>query len=41
MKVSEVLAKVYEPGRLEMAWQQVNKNADAAGLDRYFCMTLH
>ena len=34
MKVSEVLAKVYEPGRLQRAWQQVKKNAGAAGIDR-------
>ena len=34
MKVSEVLVKVYEPGRLQMAWQQVRKNAGAAGIDQ-------
>jgi hypothetical protein len=34
MKVSEVLVKVFEPGRLQMAWQQVRKNAGAAGIDR-------
>ena len=34
MKVGEVLAKVYEPGRLRAAWQQVKKNAGAAGIDR-------
>ena len=34
MKVREVLVKVYEPGRLQMAWQQVKKNAGAAGIDR-------
>ncbi|MCP4289383.1 MAG: group II intron reverse transcriptase/maturase [Gammaproteobacteria bacterium] len=26
--------KVYEPGRLHMAWQQVRKNAGAAGIDQ-------
>ena len=34
MKAREVLAKVYEPRRLQMAWQQVKKNAGAAGIDR-------
>jgi hypothetical protein len=34
MKVTEVLAKVYEPGRLQAAWQQVKQNAGAAGIDR-------
>ena len=34
MKVNEVLVKVFEPGRLQMAWQQVRKNAGAAGIDR-------
>jgi RNA-directed DNA polymerase len=34
MKANKVLAKVYEPGRLQMAWQQVKKNAGAAGIDR-------
>ena len=34
MKASEVLVKVYEPGRLQVAWQQVKKNAGAAGIDR-------
>jgi hypothetical protein len=34
MKVTDVLVKVYEPGRLQMAWQQVRKNAGAAGVDR-------
>jgi len=34
MKVDEVLVKVFEPGRLQMAWQQVRKNAGAAGIDR-------
>jgi len=35
MKVREVLVKVYEPGRLQAAWQQVRKNAGAAGIGRY------
>ena len=34
MKVKEVLVKVYDPGRLQMAWQQVKKNAGAAGIDQ-------
>ena len=34
MKVSDVLVKVYEPGRLHMAWQQVRTNAGAAGIDQ-------
>ena len=34
MKVREVLVKVYEPGRLQMAWQQVRANAGAAGIDQ-------
>jgi len=34
MKAQNVLAKVYEPGRLWAAWQQVKKNAGAAGVDR-------
>ncbi len=34
MKAKQVLAKVYEPGRLQMAWQQVKRNAGAAGIDR-------
>ena len=34
MKVTAVLAKVYEPGRLQAAWQQVKRNAGAAGIDR-------
>ena len=33
-KVREVLVKVYEPGRLQRAWQQVRKNAGAAGIDQ-------
>ena len=34
MKVTEVLVKIYEPGRLQAAWQQVRKNAGAAGIDQ-------
>lgn len=34
MKEREVLVKVYEPGRLLKAWQQVRKNAGAAGIDQ-------
>ena len=34
MKVKEVLVEVYEPGRLQAAWQQVRKNAGAAGIDQ-------
>ena len=34
MKVTEVLVKVFEPGRLQMAWQQVRKNAGAARIDQ-------
>jgi hypothetical protein len=34
IKVREVLVKVYEPGRLQRAWQQVRKNAGAAGIDQ-------
>ncbi len=34
MKEREVLAKVYDPGRLLMAWQQVRRNAGAAGIDQ-------
>ena len=34
MKHKEVLERVYNPGRLRMAWQQVKKNAGAAGIDK-------
>ena len=34
MKVSDVLVKVYDPQRLLLAWQQVRKNAGAAGIDQ-------
>ena len=33
MKHENVLERVYNPGRLRMAWQQVRKNAGAAGID--------
>ena len=33
MKHEKVLERVYNPGRLRMAWQQVRKNAGAAGID--------
>jgi len=34
VKKEKVLERVYEPGRLRRAWQQVKKNAGAAGIDR-------
>lgn len=34
MKLTDVLAKVYDPERLQLAWQQVRKNAGAAGIDQ-------
>jgi hypothetical protein len=34
VKHKKVLERVYNPGRLRMAWQQVRKNAGAAGIDR-------
>jgi RNA-directed DNA polymerase len=34
VQAQDVLAKVYEPGRLWTAWQRVKKNAGAAGIDR-------
>ena len=34
MKEQEVLVKVSDPGRLQRAWQQVRKNAGAAGIDQ-------
>ena len=34
MKAKKVLERVYNPGRLRMAWQQVRKNAGAAGIDK-------
>lgn len=33
-KVSDVLVRVCEPGRLQAAWQQVRANAGAAGIDQ-------
>ena len=33
MKHVNVLERVYNPGRLRMAWRQVRKNAGAAGID--------
>ena len=34
MKQENILERVYSPGRLRMAWQQVRKNAGAAGIDK-------
>ena len=34
MKHEKVMERVYNPGRLRMAWQQVRKNAGAAGIDK-------
>jgi group II intron reverse transcriptase/maturase len=34
MKATDVLVKVYDPERLQRAWQQVRKNAGAAGIDK-------
>lgn len=34
VKHEEVLERVYNPRRLRMAWQQVRKNAGAAGIDQ-------
>jgi RNA-directed DNA polymerase len=34
VKHKKVLERVYNPGRLRMAWQQVRKNAGAAGIDK-------
>jgi hypothetical protein len=33
VKHEKVIERVYNPGRLRMAWQQVRKNAGAAGID--------
>jgi hypothetical protein len=33
MKVRDMPAKIYEPGRLQMVWQQVTKSTGAAGID--------
>lgn len=34
MKIKEVVNRVYNPWRLRKAWQQVKKNAGAAGIDK-------
>jgi group II intron reverse transcriptase/maturase len=34
VKHEKVMERVYEPGRLRRAWQQVRKNAGAAGIDK-------
>jgi RNA-directed DNA polymerase len=34
VKHKKVLEKVYEPKRLQAAWQQVKQNASAAGIDQ-------
>ncbi|EFK08269.1 conserved hypothetical protein [delta proteobacterium NaphS2] len=34
MKQEKILERVYSPGRLRTAWQQVRKNAGAAGIDQ-------
>jgi RNA-directed DNA polymerase len=34
VKQENVIERVYNPGRLRMAWQQVRKNAGAAGIDK-------
>ena len=34
VKAEKVLERVYDWGRLRMAWKQVEKNAGAAGIDR-------
>jgi len=34
VKHERVVERVYEPGRLRTAWQQVKKNAGAAGIDK-------
>ena len=34
MKYEKVLEQVYDPGRLLEAWQQVKRNAGAAGIDK-------
>jgi RNA-directed DNA polymerase len=33
VKHEKVIERVYNPGRLRMAWQQVRRNAGAAGID--------
>lgn len=34
MKLEKVIERVYEPRRLLLAWQQIRKNAGAAGIDK-------
>jgi RNA-directed DNA polymerase len=34
VKHEKVIERIYNPGRLRMAWQQVRKNAGAAGIDK-------
>ncbi len=34
MKITDVSAKIHDPERLQLAWQQVRKNAGAAGIDQ-------
>ena len=34
MKHEKVMGRVYEPGRLREAWQQIRRNAGAAGIDK-------
>jgi RNA-directed DNA polymerase len=34
VKQEKILERVYSPGRLRTAWQQVRKNAGAAGIDQ-------
>jgi hypothetical protein len=34
MKIEQVIKKVYNPEQLQKAWQQVKKNAGAAGVDQ-------
>jgi len=33
MKIGKVIQRVYDPTRLQLAWEQVRKNAGAAGID--------
>ena len=35
MKAQRVLKRVYDWGRLRMAWKQIEKNAEAAGIYRF------
>jgi len=34
MKVEQLMAKVYDPRRLQAAWRRVKSNAGAAGVDQ-------